>query len=64
MSNQTASFVASPVIGIETFLTLVGRGRTDKSAGFRHWIKTRKVRRRTKVEWDSLWAEYQNRSIK
>ena len=61
MLNQIAK---SPIVGIGTYLSLAKRQRGDLNAGFRRWIKTRKVRRRTTAEWDVLWSEYQGRSIK
>lgn len=44
-------------ISLDVFLAIT-KTKTVDSAGFRLWIKSRKVRRMTRAEWHSLLGEY------
>ena len=36
----------------------ISKKSAHSTPGFRRWIRSRKVRRMTKAEWDVLWHEY------
>lgn len=53
---------ALPKVTLDVYLLAKGV-KPDQTAGFRRWMKNRKVRRQTVLEWDTSWAEFQARPI-
>lgn len=53
---------ALPKVTLDVYL-LAKQVKPDQTAGFRRWMKGRKVRRQTMVEWDAMWKEFHERPI-
>ena len=60
LTNETVT--ALPKITLDVYLLAKGV-RPDQTAGFRRWMKSRKVRRQTMPEWEVVWTEFQTRPI-
>lgn len=53
---------ALPRLTLDVYLLAKGI-KPDQTAGFRRWMKDRKVRRQTMPEWEVLWNEFQARPV-
>lgn len=52
-----------PKVNLSVYLATCGR-KPDQTAGFRRWMKGRKVRRQTIPEWNQMWETFQNRPVR
>jgi len=52
-----------PKVKLAVFLATCGK-KADQTAGFRRWVKGRKVRRQTIPEWHHMWETFQNRPVR
>ncbi len=52
-----------PKVKLNVFLATCGK-RVDQTAGFRRWMKGRKVRQQTIPEWHQMWETFQNRPVR
>lgn len=51
-----------PKVTLDVYLLAKGI-KPDQTAGFRRWMKGRKVRRQTMPEWDATWTEFHDRPV-
>jgi hypothetical protein len=51
-----------PKVTLDVYLLAKGV-KPDQTAGFRAWMKNRKVRRQTMTEWDAMWGVFQARPV-